>query len=299
MHWHHLFSHHRHYERSIRDTQLIHDIQTAIHAEYSALTCYEKLAKLAPVKEERDKILEIQKDEKRHFKEFTRIYTNLTGRQPMFMISGECPDEYRSALEYSFVDEQEGVDFYLNIADKAEDAVIKDRFRRAAADEQNHAVWFLYLIQQLKMPDRQLEQYGAQGALADSTLTLPKMLTYALQDEYLAQARYDQIVKVFGPIRPFIQIKEAEKNHIHALLPLFERYQIPIPADTSQSLVSTPASIKAAYAAGVEGEIDNISMYERFLSQDLPSDAKAVFSQLRRASMNHLAAFEKGLEKME
>ncbi|WP_445509225.1 ferritin-like domain-containing protein, partial [Rossellomorea marisflavi] len=67
MHWHHLFSHHRHYERSIRDTQLIHDIQTAIHAEYSALTCYEKLAKLAPVKEERDKILEIQKDETRHF----------------------------------------------------------------------------------------------------------------------------------------------------------------------------------------------------------------------------------------
>ncbi|WP_404841044.1 ferritin family protein [Bacillus pumilus] len=111
----------------------------------------------------------------------------------------------------------------------------------------------------------------------------------------MAQARYNNILGNFGYIRTFAQIKEAEMRHINALLPLFERYQVPLPVDISQSFVSTPENIKAAYAAGVQGEIDNISMYERFLSLDIPNDMRTVFSQLRNASLNHLAAFERGL----
>ncbi|WP_425290478.1 ferritin-like domain-containing protein [Bacillus mycoides] len=121
------------------------------------------------------------------------------------------------------------------------------------------------------------------------------MLTYALQDEYLAQARYDNILENLGYIRTFVQIKEAELRHINALLSLFERYQVTVPDDESQSFVTTPESIKAAYAAGVQGEIDNISMYERFLSLNIPNDVRTIFSQLRNASLNHLAAFKRGL----
>jgi rubrerythrin len=36
------------------------------------------------------------------------------------------------------------VDFYLEITDYTTSSYIKEVFRRAAADEQNHAVWFLY-----------------------------------------------------------------------------------------------------------------------------------------------------------
>ncbi|MEK4396707.1 ferritin family protein [Bacillus sp. FSL K6-2860] len=285
------------YDRTTNDTQLVNDIQKAINAEYSAVACYEKLAKQAPTQDERNKILEIQKDERRHLEEFSRIYRNLTGRQPTFKISEECPDKYRVGIEFAFKDEQEAVDFYLDIADKAQDVTIKDRFRRVAADEQNHAVWFLFFFQHSKVThtNRQVENYGAKGALSAPTLSVPQMLTYALQDEYLAQARYDNILGNFGYIRTFAQIKEAEMRHINALLPLFERYQVPLPLDISQSFVSTPENIKAAYAAGVQGEIDNISMYERFLSLDIPNDMRTVFSQLRNASLNHLAAFERGL----
>ena len=56
------------------DIHLLNDIQKAINAEYSAVTCYNKIAEMAPTKEEKDKILEIQKDEKRHLEEFSRIY---------------------------------------------------------------------------------------------------------------------------------------------------------------------------------------------------------------------------------
>ncbi|GAE94711.1 hypothetical protein JCM21714_3893 [Gracilibacillus boraciitolerans JCM 21714] len=65
--------------RSVSDTQLITDIQQAIHAEYSAIACYEKLAQMAPSQEERDKIQEIQNDEKRHLEEFSSIYYHFTG----------------------------------------------------------------------------------------------------------------------------------------------------------------------------------------------------------------------------
>ncbi|OLO37093.1 hypothetical protein BTR23_14270 [Alkalihalophilus pseudofirmus] len=101
----------------------------------------------------------------------------------------------------------------------------------------------------------------------------------------------------FGDIRTFSQIKEAEQRHISALLPLFERYQVSLPHDISKNFVTTPESIKAAYGAGVQGEIENISMYERFLSYDIPTDVRTVFQQLRNASLNHLAAFERGLAR--
>jgi len=144
---------------------------------------------------------------------------------------------------------------------------------------------------------RQIEDYGAIGALSAPSLTLPQMLTYALQDEYLAQTRYNNILNTFGNIQTFVQIREAEMRHIAALLPLFERYQVPLPIDISESFVTPPDNLKAAYAAGVQGEIENISMYEKFLAESIPNDVRMVFTQLRNASLNHLAAFERGLAR--
>ncbi|RWZ54665.1 DUF2202 domain-containing protein [Halobacillus fulvus] len=283
--------------RTSPDSGLLNDIQKAINAEYSAIQCYRKLAKMASTQDERDKILEIRKDEQRHLAEFTAIYTNLTGKAPSYQSTEKCPDQYEAGIDFAFKDEQEAVDTYLDISDRAQDLTIKDRFRRAAADEQNHAVWFLYFIQKEPQNQRQIEEYGAKAALSATSLSLPQMLTYALQDEYLAQARYNDIISTFGNVRTFVQIREAEMRHINALLPLFERYQVPVPADLSQSFVTTPENLKAAYASGVQGEIDNIAMYDRFLSLNIPNDVRTVFTQLRNASVNHLAAFERGLAR--
>ncbi|WP_369403610.1 hypothetical protein [Gracilibacillus boraciitolerans] len=51
----------------------------------------------------------------------------------------------------------------MSISDKAENITIKDRFKCAAADEQNHAVWFLFFHS--KNPSathaqRLIEDYG-------------------------------------------------------------------------------------------------------------------------------------------
>ncbi len=140
-----------------------------------------------------------------------------------------------------------------------------------------------------------LAGYGSTGALADSDLTLADMLTYALQDEYLAHAEYEYIIDTYGSIRPFTNIIRAEETHIETLLPLFETYGIAVPEDDASTRVAAVASLTEAYEAGVEAEIMNIDMYEAFLSEDLPNDVRTVFEDLMRASESHLNAFENKL----
>ena len=123
---------------------LTQDISKAINGQYSAIACYTKLAELAPTGEERKQILEIRKDEISHYQVFSQIFISITGTQPTPQMTETCPTSYKAGLQSAFKDEQETVDFYLDIAEKAQDPFIKEKFKRAAADEQNHAVWFLY-----------------------------------------------------------------------------------------------------------------------------------------------------------
>ena len=128
---------------------LIKDIEKAINQQFSAIKCYKQLANLAPSEEEKKRIQEIRKDEIKHFETFSEIYFNLTGKKPTPKIVEKCATVYKEGLELSIEDEQKAVDFYLDIVEKAQDLYIKEKFQRAAADEQNHAVWFLYFYTKL------------------------------------------------------------------------------------------------------------------------------------------------------
>ncbi|MGD8400694.1 MAG: ferritin-like domain-containing protein [Bacillota bacterium] len=120
----------------------MNDLVKSLNGEYAAIICYERLAKQAPSAEEKKRILEIRRDEIKHFKGFNNIYLTLTGRKFKPQIGEDCPQDYLAGIGESFKDEQETVDFYHEIADKVSDPYLKSQFRRFAADEQNHAVWF-------------------------------------------------------------------------------------------------------------------------------------------------------------
>ncbi|MGE7131163.1 ferritin-like domain-containing protein [Lysinibacillus xylanilyticus] len=263
----------------LNDTQLVNDIQKAINAEYSAVACYEKLAKMAPTEDEKNRILEIQKDEIRHLEEFSKIYSHLTGRKPSYQIIEECPDNYRAGIEFAFKDEQETVDSYLETADKANDLMIKERFRRAAADEQNHAVWFLFFFS--KSPDithinKQTQNYGHPDLLHPPSLTSPQML-----GENLNQSIFDNFLGNFNFINNTF-------GHINALLPFFGHNWVPFSNDESQLYVTNLENNKIAYAARSQREKDNISMYESFMAFNIPTDNfPTFFTQLYKDSLNH------------
>lgn len=137
--------------------------------------------------------------------------------------------------------------------------------------------------------------FGAEAAKADKQLTLENILNYAIQDEFLARARYLLAIEKFGQQRPFINIINAEENHISYLIPLFTKYNVVLPLDDSGYYVKVPVNIVESLEEGVQGEIENIAMYERFLNQNIPNDVKNVFILLRKASENHLQAFQRAL----
>ncbi len=141
--------------------------------------------------------------------------------------------------------------------------------------------------------------FGSAGVAKNQSYTLSEMLTYAIQDEYLAQAEYEAIMDAFGEQRPFTNIMKAEGTHIAELTPLFTEYGMILPENTAEEYVAVPKSLLEAYQAGVEAEIKNIAMYEVFLAQDLPDDVRTVFSALQNASQNHLSAFERGVARLE
>jgi len=139
--------------------------------------------------------------------------------------------------------------------------------------------------------------WGSGSALEEQTFSIEEMLIYAIQDEYTAKSEYIMIMEKFDITKPFSNIYESEGTHISLLIPLFEVYEISVPEDTSTDHLFEVDTLKESFEIGVIAEINNIAMYNLFLTQDLPDDIEAVFIRLRDASENHLSAFEKNLAK--
>ncbi len=137
--------------------------------------------------------------------------------------------------------------------------------------------------------------YGAKTALEKDELTIEQMLSYAIQDEYLARQEYELIMEEYGEQAPFSNIIKAEETHIELLKDIYNEYGYDMPKDTAIEYAVVPSSLEVAFDVGVQAEIDNIAMYEKFLESELHDDRRDVLIELRDASENHLAAFERGV----
>lgn len=116
----------------------------------------------------------------------------------------------------------------------------------------------------------------------------------ALDDEYMARATYAQVIDDFGPVRPFVNIVEAEGRHAAAVERLLHRYGIPVPPDTWPGRVERYASIRDACEAAVDAEVENAALYDRLLGGTERPDILAVYRNLREASQErHLPAFRR------
>ncbi len=143
-----------------------------------------------------------------------------------------------------------------------------------------------------------LEGYGALGALSDNDLSVVDMLMYAVQDEYLAHGEYLAIIDKFGNQKPYDNIVKSEETHLSFLREVYLSYELEFPEDSSEDHIIIPADLLEAAKTGVQAEIDNIAMYEKFLSYDLPENVIEVFSALKSGSDSHLLAFEKQVDRL-
>lgn len=132
-------------------------------------------------------------------------------------------------------------------------------------------------------------------AISSSALTndVKLALNEAIQDEYKAMLFYQKTIDKFGQVMPYVNIVDAEVKHQESLAKLFQNYGLAVP--TSQwkdSEISTFSSVQASCANCYQAEIDNIALYDKYLSLDLPDDVRKVFENNRAASLNkHLPAF--------
>lgn len=127
---------------------------------------------------------------------------------------------------------------------------------------------------------------------------LAEILNEALMDEYKARDTYQRIIETFGPVRPFINIVEAEQTHIELLLPLYKKHAIPLPPAPDPMRISVPDSLLTACQLGVAAELANVAMYDRLIAATDPPDVVAVLQRLQAASRDHhLPAFQRCVER--
>jgi hypothetical protein len=123
-------------------------------------------------------------------------------------------------------------------------------------------------------------------------------LLEALDDEYRAFATYTQVIEDFGPVRPFVNIRESEARHIAALKRVFRRYGVPEPENPWIGKMERYRSIDAACRAGVEAEIANAALYGRLLASTRRPAILRVYRALQEASQQrHLRAFRRCAER--
>jgi hypothetical protein len=123
-------------------------------------------------------------------------------------------------------------------------------------------------------------------------------LISALEDERRAQATYQAVLNKFPGTRPFVNIVEAEKRHESYLLPLFEKYDVPVAKNEFDAAkISIPGSIVEACKTSVIAENENVTLYEGYLRFVKEPDIRTVFERLQSASReNHLPAFTRCAE---
>lgn len=114
----------------------------------------------------------------------------------------------------------------------------------------------------------------------------------ALDDEYKAWATYDQVIEDFGPIRPFINIRESESRHIDALCGIYRDYGLTPPDNPWIGRAPRYDSVRSACAAAAQAEVENTDLYQRIMASTERPDLLGVFRNLQDASQHrHLPAF--------
>ena len=120
----------------------------------------------------------------------------------------------------------------------------------------------------------------------------------ALDDEYRAWATYDRVIRDFGEVAPFTNIRDAEARHIAALRVLFVHYRLAVPENPWPGKMPRYHSLRAACAAGVAAEMENSTLYQRLLASTTRPDILVVFRNLHEASQQrHLPAFQRCVER--
>ena len=126
---------------------------------------------------------------------------------------------------------------------------------------------------------------------------LTTILLDALDDERKAEGTYAAVIEKFGAVRPFSNIIEAEQRHAAALERQLRRLGLTVPPNPWMGKITAPATLAQACESAVQGELENIALYDRLIPMIDDPSARQVMENLQAASRErHLPAFRRCLE---
>lgn len=145
-------------------------------------------------------------------------------------------------------------------------------------------------------------------AAAPLSATEKESLLYMREEEKLARDVYDAFYDRYG-LRVFSNIAASEQAHMDAVLTLLNRYGLADPAAAAPGVFNNDdlqtlyddlidqgnQSLTAALQAAVLIEETDIADLQDGLALTSHADLRAVYTNLLRASQNHLRAFSRQL----
>jgi hypothetical protein len=133
---------------------------------------------------------------------------------------------------------------------------------------------------------------AAEAPLDDATL---KSVLGALADERRNEAQYHRVLADLGSVRPFSNAVWAEGRHAAMLEDVLRTHGAAVPpAAPAGAPLASYATRKDACTAAVEGEKQNVALYDAAIVPGLPADVARVFEHNRTVSReHHLPAFER------
>ncbi|WP_077212041.1 cupin domain-containing protein [Bacillus dakarensis] len=141
--------------RNQQNQPLLETVLSVIKREASAIDLYSRLAQAAPNENHRNDILHAIEMKKFHLNEFTNLYFNLTGSQPMYETDQVAFEDYRDGLEKAQQAGLEGYADYQKISSMIPFPLAQNVFLHASASEMENAARFESLNNQT------LKDYGS------------------------------------------------------------------------------------------------------------------------------------------
>ncbi|WP_227762705.1 ferritin-like domain-containing protein [Zhaonella formicivorans] len=126
--------------------QFMMDLERGLHGEAEAIAFYTSLLRMAPDDLARRNIRHALEDERKHYRQFSELYRQLTGMSPEVPIPPPAviPD-YRKGLIEAFEDELEAAELYRGMYLNALTRAVRDLMFEIMTDEMEHADRFALL----------------------------------------------------------------------------------------------------------------------------------------------------------
>lgn len=139
--------------------QLIEAILGGIKREASVIELYRQLVNVAPNEVHKNNILQALEGKKAQLTQFTNLYLNIAGTQPMYQIDKVPFHSYGDGLQKAYEAEVEGYDEYQKSYLQTQHPQVRNVFLWALTGEQMNAARFAILNEEVS---NRLTDYGAE-----------------------------------------------------------------------------------------------------------------------------------------